>query len=61
LPAPTQQCLVPLYLSEHRDACQRAKPPQDVLDSLVQMKRATEPGSQSETQEQPEPPPVAAH
>ncbi|HTQ45300.1 MAG TPA: hypothetical protein VMI75_21225 [Polyangiaceae bacterium] len=61
LPAPTQQCLVPLYLSEHRDACQKAKPPQDVLDSLVQMKHAAEPGSQGESQEPPEPPPVAAH
>ena len=61
LPPPAQQCLVPLYLSEHRSECQKVKPPQDVLDSLVQLKRATEPGSQSESQEPSEPPPVAAH
>ena len=61
LPAPTQQCLVPAYLSEHREACQKAKPQQDVLDSLVQLKHAMEPGSQSEMQEPSEPPPVAAH
>lgn len=56
----TQQCMVPLYLAEHREACQKAKPAQDVLDSIVQMKHAAEPGSQSE-QEPAEPPPVASH
>jgi len=61
LPPATQQCLVPLYLAEHRADCQKAKPPQDVLDSLVQMKHAPEPGSQSEQQEPPEPAPVAPH
>jgi hypothetical protein len=61
MPAMTQQCLVPLYLSEHRDACQSAKPQRDLLDSIVQVKHATEPGSQSEMQEPSEPPPVAAH
>jgi hypothetical protein len=62
LPPPTQQCLAPLYLSEHRPECAKAKPPQDVLDSLVIMKHAAEPGlPAAEPQELAEPPPVASH
>jgi hypothetical protein len=62
LPAPTQQCMVPMYLAEHRPQCAGAKPPQDVLDSMVQLKHAAEPGSPAaEQQEMAEPPPVASH
>lgn len=58
----TQQCMVPLYLVDHRSECEKAKPPQDVLDSLVTMKHAAEPGSPGAgQQEMPEPPPVASH
>ncbi len=61
LPPATQQCMVPLYLAEHRPECVKAKPPQDVLDSLVQMKHQAEPGSPAaEQQGQSEPPPVAS-
>jgi hypothetical protein len=62
LPPKTQQCMVPLYLAEHRPECAGAKPAQDVLDSLVQVKHAAEPGSPAaEQQELSEPPPVASH
>ncbi|HEX8795744.1 MAG TPA: hypothetical protein VF765_32565 [Polyangiaceae bacterium] len=61
LPPPTQQCMVPIYLAEHRPECVKAKPSQDVLDSLVQMKHQAEPGSPAaDQQEMSEPPPAAA-
>lgn len=62
LPPPTQQCMVPLYLAEHRPECAKVKPPQDGLDSLVQLKHAAEPGLPvEEQQEMSEPPPVPSH
>jgi len=59
LPPATQQCLVPLYLSEHRAECQKAKPSDDTLKTLAQLKQAAEPGSQGP--DQSEPPPFAPH
>jgi hypothetical protein len=60
-PTSTQQCLVPLYLSEHREECRKARPPDDVLDALVQVKHPSEPGSpQGSEPGEPEPAPVGS-
>ena len=48
----SQKCMVPIYLAEHRPECKPAKPAQDVLDSMVQLKHAAEPGSQGADGEQ---------
>lgn len=58
LPPLTQQCMVPLYLAEHRVECQKAKPSDDVLAGMVVMKHAAEPGSQAAEQEPAEPAPI---
>jgi hypothetical protein len=61
-PPLTQQCIVPLYLSQHRPECAKAKPSQDVLDALVLMKHPTEPGEPNpdEPQEPTEPAPIGS-
>ena len=43
LPAKSQQCVVPIYLAEHRAECASAKPPDDVLKAMAQMKQVAEP------------------
>ncbi|HEY1692821.1 MAG TPA: hypothetical protein VGG39_11705 [Polyangiaceae bacterium] len=59
-PPLTQQCIVPLYLSQHRDECAKVKPSQQVLDSLAILKHPTEPGESNPDEPPPgqEPPPV---
>lgn len=58
-PPLTQQCFVPKYLAEHRPECQKAKPPDDVLASLVGMKHVGEPGAPPE-EDPAEPAPVGS-
>ncbi|HEY2747929.1 MAG TPA: hypothetical protein VGL86_25075 [Polyangia bacterium] len=43
LPKELQTCLVPDYLSKHRDECEKARPAAGVLDPLVELRHATEP------------------
>jgi hypothetical protein len=43
LPPATQQCIVPLYLSQHRDACQSAKVSPEVLKPMVETQPAAVP------------------
>jgi hypothetical protein len=43
LPPGTQQCLVPAYLSEHRDECAKLKPSRDVLNAMAELKESEKP------------------
>ena len=43
LPPTVQQCLVPVYLAHNRDACDKVKPPADVVASMVVLKQTMEP------------------
>jgi hypothetical protein len=62
LPADTQQCLVPAYLSKHRDACQSAKPSRDALKPMVEMQvAATTPDQQEPPSVDLPPPPPRPH
>jgi hypothetical protein len=61
LPPASQQCLVPMHFSEHRTECAKAKPPQDVLDSLVQLKHQAAPGSPAAEQQERQEPPAVPH
>ncbi|MGD0528990.1 MAG: hypothetical protein ABSE49_27880 [Polyangiaceae bacterium] len=60
LPVLTQECLAPRYISEHRAECRNAKPPDDVLASMVEMKRVAAPGSAATGPALVEPPPVGS-
>lgn len=53
LPPATQQCMVPAYLAQHRPECVKAKPSQEVLGPLVELKQREEPGPSPEPMPQP--------
>jgi hypothetical protein len=39
LPPPAQQCMVPVYISQHRPECQLAKPSDDALKTMAQLRQ----------------------
>jgi hypothetical protein len=41
LPAASQQCMVPLYLTQHKDECEGLKPSDDVMAAMVELKKRT--------------------
>ena len=43
LPPGTQLCLVPEYLSAHRDACAKVRPSRDMLAAMVELKENERP------------------
>ncbi len=38
LPPASQRCMVPLYMTQHKDECQQVKPADDVFAAMVELK-----------------------
>lgn len=60
LPGPVQQCVVPSYKWAHQAECDKAKPPDDVLAAMVELKKKAEPGTPGAEWAPPEPAPIGS-
>lgn len=49
LPPPVQTCLVPSYITHHRDECARSRPSPEALKPMVELLQRTEPVDQNES------------
>lgn len=49
LPPPVQACLVPSYITHHREECARSRASQEMLKPMVELLQRTEPVDQNES------------